>query len=53
MRTRKNKLETNPSEIFHDEYTLIPVTTNYIKPNESYDIIIENAEEFLQDGIFL
>ena len=53
MRTRKNKLETNCSETYQDEYTLIPVTTDYIKPNESYDIIIENAAEFLQEGDFL
>ncbi len=35
------------------EYTIIPVKTDYIKPNESYDIIIRNAAEFLKDGDFL
>ena len=30
------------------KYTLIPITTDYIKPNESYDIIIENAAELLR-----
>ena len=53
MRTRKNKSETNHSKLYQDGYTLIPVVTDYIKPNESYDIIIENAVEFLQEGDFL
>jgi F420-0:gamma-glutamyl ligase-like protein len=53
MRTRKNKSETNNSKLYQEEYTLIPVVTDYIKPNESYDIIIENAAEFLQEGDFL
>ena len=53
MRTRKNKLETNHSELYPDKYTLIPIVTDYIKPNESYDIIIENAAEFLQEDDFL
>jgi F420-0:gamma-glutamyl ligase-like protein len=35
------------------KYTLIPVKTNYIKPNEPYDIIIERAAGILQDGDFL
>lgn len=35
------------------EYTIIPVKTDYIKPNESYDIIIRNAAGFLKDGDFL
>ena len=53
MRKRKNKSETNHSKLYQEEYTLIPVVTDYIKPNESYDIIIENAAEFLQEGDFL
>jgi F420-0:gamma-glutamyl ligase-like protein len=53
MRTRKNKSETNNSKLYQEEYTLIPVVTDYIKPNESYDIIIKNAAEFLQEGDFL
>src|SRR5665647_1519848 len=35
------------------EYTLIPVKTDYIKPNESYDIIIKQAADLLSDGDFL
>ena len=35
------------------EYTTIPVNTGYIKPKESYDIIIDNARELLEDGDFL
>ncbi len=35
------------------EYTAIPVKTNYIKPNEPYDIIIERAADLLKDGDFL
>ncbi len=53
MKTSKNILESNPAELYKDDYTLIPITTDYIKSNESYDIIIENASEFLKDGDFL
>jgi F420-0:gamma-glutamyl ligase-like protein len=35
------------------EYTTIPVHTGYIKPNESYDIIIESAASQMKDGDFL
>jgi F420-0:gamma-glutamyl ligase-like protein len=35
------------------EYRTIPVNTGYIKPNESYDIIIDNAANLLEDGDFL
>lgn len=35
------------------EYRTIPVNTGYIKPNESYDIIIDNAAYLLDDGDFL
>ncbi len=35
------------------EYTLIPVKTDYIKPNESYDIIIKCSADLLSDGDFL
>ncbi len=52
MRAHKNKLENDYSESDQEEYTLIPIRTDYIKPNESYDIIIENAAELLQDGDF-
>ncbi|MGZ7134383.1 MAG: coenzyme F420-0:L-glutamate ligase [Methanobacterium sp.] len=34
-------------------FELIPVKTRYIKPNESYDIIIENSKALLEDGDFL
>ncbi len=53
MRTHKNKLETKHAELYQEEYTLIPIKTDYIKPNESYNIIIENAAKFLRDGDFL
>jgi len=35
------------------EYKIIPVKTDYIKPNESYDIIIDNAIDIVEDGDFL
>lgn len=35
------------------EYITIPVNTGYIKPRESYDIIIDNAAELLEEGDFL
>lgn len=35
------------------KYKIIPVKTGYIKPNESYDIIIENSKDLLEDGDFL
>jgi F420-0:gamma-glutamyl ligase-like protein len=35
------------------EYKTIPVNTGYIKPNASYDIIIDNAAHQLEDGDFL
>ena len=34
-------------------YKLIGINTGYIKPGESYDIIIENAVTLLEDGDFL
>jgi F420-0:gamma-glutamyl ligase-like protein len=34
-------------------YITIPINTGYIKPNEPYDIIIQNAENLLQEGDFL
>jgi F420-0:gamma-glutamyl ligase-like protein len=53
MIKHRNKLETNPSELYQEEYSLIPIRTDYIKPNESYDIIIDNAADLLRDGDFL
>ena len=39
---QKDQVPKNQSE-----YTLIPVKTDYIKPNESYDIIIKcSADSF-------
>jgi len=34
------------------KYQVIPVKTGYIKPNEPYDIILDNAKDFLEDGDF-
>lgn len=34
-------------------YIVIPINTTYIKPGESYDIIIKNAVNFLEDDDFL
>lgn len=35
------------------EYITVPVNTGYIKPKESYDIIIDQAAGLLEDGDFL
>ncbi len=35
------------------KYKILPVKTSYIKPNEPYDIIIENSKHLLEDGDFL
>lgn len=35
------------------KYILIPVKTDYIKPNESYDIIFKSAAPLLKDGDYL
>lgn len=35
------------------DYKIIPVKTGYIKPDESYDIIIENSKDLLEDEDFL
>lgn len=35
------------------EYKIIPVKTGYIKPNEPYDVIIDNAMNLVEDGDFL
>ena len=34
----------------NQKYKIIPVKTGYIKPNEPYDIIIDNAENLLENG---
>ena len=58
MRIRKyNSGNKQDSELYQHQdqkgYITIPIKTAYIKPNESYDIIIENAEDLLEDGDFL
>lgn len=35
------------------QFITIPVNTGYIKPNESYDVIIDNAADLLEDDDFL
>lgn len=35
------------------KYKIIPVKTGYIKPNEPYDVIIDNAKDLLDDGDYL
>ncbi len=37
----------------NSKYKVLPVKTGYIKPNEPYDVIIENSRDFLEDGDFL
>lgn len=36
-----------------EDYKIIPVKTGYIEPNEPYDVIIENAQDLIEDGDFL
>lgn len=36
-----------------NEYKIIPIITDYIKPGESYDSIIHQASKYLKDGDFL
>ena len=50
-----HNLESGYMEYFEGEtgYKVIPVRTGYIKPGDSYDIIIENSIDFLDDGDFL
>lgn len=47
------KQEYMEYSIDKSSYKLIPVQTGYIKPGEPYDVIIENAVDFLEDGDFL
>jgi F420-0:gamma-glutamyl ligase-like protein len=35
------------------DFKVIPVKTDYIKPNESYDVIIENSKGLIENGDFL
>jgi F420-0:gamma-glutamyl ligase-like protein len=53
MAKQKNisKIQYSGNEV--EEYSLIPIKTSYIKPNEPYDIIIENAAKLLHEGDFL
>jgi len=54
---KDNSGNKHDSELYRQQdqkgYITIPVNTAYIKPNEPYDIIIENAEDFLEEGDFL
>lgn len=36
-----------------NEYKIIPIITDYIKPGEPYDPIIHHASKYLEDGDFL
>ncbi len=36
-----------------NEYKMIPVITDYIKPGESYDSLIDQSSKYLKDGDFL
>jgi len=47
----KNDSPINPTYI--QNYQLIPVQTNYIKPNQSLEVIIKKAGPYLEDGDFL
>jgi F420-0:gamma-glutamyl ligase-like protein len=47
------KQEYMEYSIDKSSYKLIPVQSGYIKPGEPYDVIIENAVDFLEDGDFL
>ncbi|MGC9516986.1 MAG: coenzyme F420-0:L-glutamate ligase [Methanomicrobiales archaeon] len=35
------------------QYKIIPVRTNYIRPNEPFDVIIENCADLIEEGDFL
>ncbi len=43
----------NSQYIYNKHYMAMPVKTNYIKPEESYDIIIQGASKLLDNGDFL
>lgn len=43
----------NTDNPLNDKYTVQPVQTSYIKPNQNLDIILENAGPFLEDNDFL
>ena len=65
MKTSSNLLSNNKElddgspktyysqNINNEEYVAIPIKTNYIKPKESYDIIIHRASKLLKNGDFL
>lgn len=51
-----NKVHTNRInhiQVNKGECKVIPVKTNYIRPGEPYDVIIENCKDILDDGDFL
>jgi F420-0:gamma-glutamyl ligase-like protein len=43
----------NSQNIYNEQYMAIPIKTNYIKPEESYDVIIQRASKLLNNGDFL
>lgn len=47
----KKEIKTNSVDLRH--YEIKPIQTNYIRPNQSLDIIIEKAGPFLEDNDFL
>lgn len=47
----KKEIKTNSVDLSH--YEIKPIQTNYIRPNQSLDIIIEKAGPFLEDDDFL
>jgi F420-0:gamma-glutamyl ligase-like protein len=58
MTSKKDTSENkHNSELYRQqdqkEYITIPIKTGYIKPNEPYDKIIQNAEYLLEEGDFL
>lgn len=41
------------SNLKNSNYKTIPVRTGYIRPQQPYDIIVDNSQELLEDGDFL
>ncbi|MGZ4857140.1 MAG: coenzyme F420-0:L-glutamate ligase [Methanobacteriaceae archaeon] len=50
---KSHKLENKILMDDNTDYIVIPVYTGYIKPGESYDIIIENSLDILEEDDFL
>ena len=49
----ENPSTYNSQNRTNEQYKAIPIKTNYIKPEESYDIIIHRANKLLKNGDFL